>query len=79
MSAVKKIPEGLAKRLIELIGYKKAIHFMKAEDYNYIAVMKKVMWCEVVEFYRKRPLVFIFITLIVIVFIVYYFLEYFSY
>lgn len=75
----KEIPDGLEKRLIELIGHKKAIHFLEKVDYNYIAVMKKIMWCEVVEFYRKSPFRFIFIALIVIFFIVYYLLGFFSF
>ena len=79
MKTYKGIPEGVVQRLIELIGYKKAINYIEKENNNYIAVVLKIVMLEINGLYKKNPLIFIIITLIVIILIIYALLEFFSY
>ena len=79
MKTIKEIPEGVVQRLIELLGYEKAINYIEKENNNYIAVLLKVFELEIKGFYKKGPFIFIIVALLVIVFIIYTLLEFFSY
>ena len=79
MKTIKEIPEGVVQRLIELLGYEKAINYIEKENSNYIAVLLKIFELEIKGLYKKSSFIFIIIVLLIIVFIIYALLKLFSY
>jgi len=70
MNNLNEIDKELSKKLIELIGYEKAANFLEKENYNHFAIKKKLLWCEITNIFKQKPIrtIIIFIILVIMLF-----------
>lgn len=79
MKDYKGIPEQDYKELWELMGDENALKYLKKTQYNYRAVVTKILFLKIGLFARRKPLLFWAITVIVFILLFAYFYDIVSY